>query len=232
MQENPMDFGVICECGERLPVNERDADSKVTCRCGLKVVVPSLVELQERGVVVSAASVERRIRRMLAGGELPITGRCAGCGEEEAARVANAYVECEKSHTRTTGGFRFLVVPGLFWVAWNEEKRTEIIGRDTDVRTPFSVCPQCRRQLGKSRFWVYLLVAALLGVAGVLLLCLYPWVALVLFLLAFFLPEWLRVRAWERRQRTLRGLLRKVPVYGQLLDKYPFGVVVVPTVKI
>ena len=139
-----------------------------------------------------------------------------------------ANVVCERYSTRTSGGLRFLWLPGLLRITWREEQRTEILGHDTDVPAPFNLCDICRQQLGASSAWRYWLLAALLAGAGVLLLSLDSWAGIPFLTLAIILPYWLRLRAWQRQQRALKGLLRGVPVYGQLLAKYPQAVVVLP----
>jgi hypothetical protein len=223
-----MGYQVSCECGESVPVKETDAGSAVNCRCGRRVVVPLAEELQTGRILVSAASIERRIRRMIACGDLPPDQLCASCGEAAGARLVKARAECERYRTRTSGGFRFLLIPGLFWVAWREEKRTERLGRDTDVPAPFHLCDGCRQRFRASNGWIYLLVASVLAAAVALLVYLTSWVGVVLLPLALGLPWRLRVRALKRRQRAIKQALRRVPVYGQLLDRYPYAIVILP----
>jgi hypothetical protein len=55
----------------------------------------------------------------------------------------------------------------------------------------------------------------------------YSWVAgLALGLVGLVAVLWRRQRRWVRWQRELKALVRKVPAYAQLLDLYPFALVV------
>jgi hypothetical protein len=136
-------------------------------------------------------------------------------------------LECERYKVREHGGWGLLVLP-WFWVAWREEKWTEIRGRDTDVPAPVRLCAGCHRELRDPAGPGYLLPATLLlavsGLAG------YFHVAAGVGLAAvgLVLLAWLRRRASRGRQRGLKGLLRKVPVYRQVLERYPRAVVVMP----
>jgi len=223
-----MAFDVYCECGQPLAVSESDAGSSLACPCGRPVVVPLIVELRARRVMTSAATIGRRIRRMIANNELPYAEECARCGDRMAARVVKTTVECERYRTRTTGGLRYIWIPFLFHMWWTEEERTELLGRDTDMPAPISLCLDCEKHLrepGVRRYWF---VAVLLCAVSLLIMYAINWVGLILLPFSFALPYWLHRRAMARRQRALRKLLRVEPVYGQLLDRYPYGTVVLP----
>jgi hypothetical protein len=194
-------------------------------------------EFQAQPVLLSAATVERRMRRMLANGELPITDGCVRCGDQTTARVVKAIVECERYRTRTTGGlnvflillillFHFIWLLHLIWR--REEERTEIFGRDTDVPAPITLCPECWQALGQPRVWPYVLIGAMLAATAVPLFYVNELIGFLLLPFSLAVPYWLNRRAQKRRQRTLKQLLRTVPVYGQLLDRYPYGVVMLP----
>jgi hypothetical protein len=225
-----MELGVICECGQCVAVQEPHAGSSVACKCGRPVVVPLLSEFEAQPVLLSAATIERRIRRMLAAKELPITDGCARCGDLATAQVVNAVVECERCRIRTTGGLKvlFIPIPGFHLIWWREPERTEEFGHDTDVPAPISLCPECWRHLGEPRVRPYALIAAMLAATAVPFF--YLNVGLGFLLLAIFLvvPYSLHRRAKKRWKRALKELLRTVPVYGQLLDRYPYGVVRLP----
>jgi hypothetical protein len=223
-----MGYQVSCECGECLPVQEADAGSSVNCRCGRRVVVPLLEELDTGRVIVSAASIERRIRRMIASGDLPAGRSCERCETPDVGQRVNATIQCERYRSRTSGGLRFFYFPGLFWVYWNEEKRTEILGRDTDVPAPFCLCDECRNRLPRPRAAPYLLLTVGLTTAAALLISQTSWVGVLLLPLALGIPWWLLRRALKRRQRAIKQALRRVPVYRQLLDRSPQAVVVLP----
>jgi hypothetical protein len=190
--------------------------------------VPLLEELQTGRALISAATIERRIRRMISSGDLPADRLCARCGSTDVTRPVDANVECERYRTKTSGGFRFLPIPGLFWVYWREEKRTETLGRDTDVKVVFHLCDGCRQQFRDPGGWAWLIIAAALTAAVGVMVYLSSWAGLALLLVALGLPWWLRLRALKRRQRAIKQVLRVVPVYKQLLDRYPNALVVLP----
>jgi hypothetical protein len=208
-------------------VAEADAGSSLTCACGRKVIVPLLEEFRDRPLLLSAATLERRVQRLIAEGELPPQGACLRCESEREAGVVNVALECEKYKTRTYGGTRFLILPWL-WVAWREEERVEIRGRHTDVPAPVCLCEECRSQFRRPPGSGYLLLATLLvavsGIVGYFNLAAGVGLATV----GLVLLGWHRHRVLKKRQRALKGLLQKVPVYRQVLARYPRAVVVMP----
>jgi hypothetical protein len=197
------------------------------------VVVPTPEEFQGSSLLLSAMTVERRVRRLLAAGELPPPGACARCGRWPDVGVVDLWLECERSQVRATGGSRPpLVLPFLsviLWLAWwEEERRVEILGHDTAVPVPLAFCPECARGLPCPRGAADLAAgAAVLALSAcVSYFTLLAGIALGLVGLAAVL-WW----AWRRRlrwHRDLKALLRQVPAYGQLLDQYRFATVVVP----
>jgi hypothetical protein len=221
-----MELGVYCECDQRLPVTESDAGSSIQCSCGRNVVVPLLDEFRVRPVLLSAVSLERRVQRLIAERELPITDACAGCGEGEGVQAVNVELECERSWAITSGGPRFLITP-WFWVAWEEEKRTEVPGRDTVIRAPIGVCPECRQRFRRPNRLVYLMVAVALLGAGLVLAYVHVLIRIGSMAVALAALYWQSRRAWKRRQRAIKDLLRNVPVYRQLLAQYPYATVIV-----
>jgi hypothetical protein len=225
-----MELGVLCECGQRLSVVESNAGSALNCSCGRRVVVPLLEEFQDHPVLLSAATVERRVRRLIAEGVLPSTEACLRCGDVTAQPVG-LHLQCERYTARTSGGQRFLLIPllwGFVWASWREPERLEIRGRDTDVPAPVSLCATCRSQLrapAASRQVV--LTALLLAASGVVgYFHLVAGVSLAVAGLALLVVvRRLALRGW---QGALKGLLRKVPVYRQVLGRYPSALVVLP----
>lgn len=215
-----MDFGVCCECGQCLPATEKDASTTLTCSCGRRVVVPAEEELQPGRVFLSAATLERRIQRLIAAGELPSSTACIGCGEEKMTDVVSVDLVCERYRARTSGGFRFLVFP-WFVVWWNEPRRQEIHGRDTDIRVPVCLCPECSQRLRGPRRWAYLALAFV--AVDVILPLIYYNPLIGVSTLAVVLASFFLHRRWalERRQKVFKGFLRKAPLYRQLLDRYP-----------
>jgi hypothetical protein len=222
-----MQLGVYCECGRCLPVAEANAGSSLTCGCGRKVIVPLLEEFRDRPLLLSAATLERRVQRLVAEGELPFGGACLQCGEEGGADLVKVSLECERYKVREHGGVGFLVLPWL-WVVWRQEKWVEIRGRDTDVTAPVRLCEECRREVrGAPGPGLLFPVAVLLAVSG---LVGYFHVAAGVGLAAagLVLLVWRRRRAFRTRQRALKEMLRKVPLYRQVLQRYPRAIVVLP----
>lgn len=229
-RERRMALGVQCECGICLPVAEEHAGSAITCSCGRRVVVPLLEEFRDRSLLLSAATLERRVQRLIAAGALPTRDACLKCGDLK-AQVVNVNLQCERYAARASGGLRFWIIPvpwGIHWAIWQEEKRVEIQGRDTDVRTPVAFCAACHHQLLAPTRSSYLWPGVLLAAGAILgyfhLLTGIGLVAVGLALLALKMP--FALRSW---QRELKGILRKVPVYRQVLERYPRAVVVIPT---
>jgi hypothetical protein len=194
------------------------------------VVVPPPEEFQGRTVVLSAATVERRIHRLLAAGELPSMRACMRCGQERDVETVNLLVDCEQSEVRTSGGWtvNWSPLPFVDVPVWKEELHVEVLGRDTIIPAPLALCPDCTRVLPCPKGRVDLAAAAAV-IALSVFVGYYSWVAgLATGLLGLAAILWRRQRRWVRWQRDLRALLRKVPAYGQLLDMYPFALVGFP----
>ena len=218
---------VCCECGHWVLVTPSKAGSKVSCPCGRPVVVPLLVEFRNRPDLLSAATIDRRIRRLIAKGELPISGGCSKCGLVVPVEVVPINVECERYTARAYGGHGVIYIPflSLLWW-WREEERVEIHGHDTDVQTPVCLCVPCQESINSTpRFWYFGFAVVTLG-AIVGFYSLAPGIIVVA-------AGLLGIVLWKRtanriRQRALKDLLCQVPVYGQLLSSYPDAAVVVP----
>jgi hypothetical protein len=85
-----MTLGVSCECGKCLPVTENDAGSALTCSCGRRVIVPLLEEFRDCSLLLSSASLERRVERLIAAGVLPSTAACLQCGAADAGSACRS----------------------------------------------------------------------------------------------------------------------------------------------
>jgi hypothetical protein len=234
-----MSLGVYCECGVCCAVEEEDAGHSVICPCGRTVVVPLLDEFRERPHLLSAATLERRIRRLLAEGELPDTDACRGCGNED-ARIVKVVAACERRSVHTSGGPSFLFIPlpwGFLWATMREETRVELRGRNTDIPTPISLCPACHRGLRRpSRPLDGLALGLLLLAVIVLIFVVFNGYPLFLIgigaaVVGMILVPWRRSRAWKRWDEAVKGLLRKVPVYRQVLEDYPHATIIIPQRK-
>src|SRR5262249_22005461 len=143
------------------------------------VVVPLLEEFRDRPVLLSASTIERRVRRLITKGELPATDACIKCGHLRTAEVVNTALECERYRTRVYGGgvgflFLILILPLWLFVFWvlvfwrKEEQRVEHYGRDTDVPAPVCLCTECHRRLGSTGRWKYVIAAGLFVAISVL----------------------------------------------------------------
>lgn len=226
---------VECECGELIPVTA-GVPGPLRCRCGRPVVVPLPEEFDGPTVLLSAATVERRVQRLLGAGHLPAGRGCACCGSPRAG-VLDVRVLCEASESRLTGGHRFLIIPGLFSVSWYEERRLEVLGRDNVIRTPVRSCDRCARRFRAppSSALGYVLAAGALGALAfglTLLALLVGWVALIpvgacaLGAVALLLLMSRQRRAGLARwQGRCKAVLADTPAYAQLLREYPHATV-------
>src|SRR5437660_1366997 len=100
-----MQYALECECGKRLPVEPTAAGGSLTCVCGRRVVIPTRDEFGSRPLILSAASVDRRVHRLVDVGELPPPGPCACCHRAD-SDVVDATLICERYRTRHSGGTR------------------------------------------------------------------------------------------------------------------------------
>jgi hypothetical protein len=224
-----MTLGVLCECGRCLPVAQTDAGSVLSCSCGRRVVVPLLEEFRDQSVLLSATTVERRVQRLSAEGVLPRTDACLRCGGVTAQAV-DIDLQCERYTAHASGGQRFLIIPllwGFVWATWREPEQLEIRGRDTDVAAPIGLCAVCRGELRAPAASWQLLAVPLLAVSGIVgYFQLLASIGLAIVgLVVLMVTRRFALRRW---QRVLKGLLRKVPVYRQVLAIYPDAVVVMP----
>jgi hypothetical protein len=219
-------LAVECECGRAVSM-PADGRGPLTCPCGNRVVLPPPEEFRGRSLVLSAMTVERRVHRLLAAGELPPMGACTRCCQVRDIEAVDLWLDCEQSQVRTSGGFRFLFIPGInLFLYWNEARRVEVLGHDTIVPAPLALCPACARALPCPSGAPDLVAGAAVIVVSVLV-GFYSWVAgLALGLVGLVAVLWRRHRRCVRWQRDLKALVRKVPAYGQLLDMYPYALVI------
>lgn len=225
---------ISCECGKTQTVSDEQAGSSVTCRCGFRIVVPLADEFDGRPLLTSAATIERRVHRLIALGELPLPGVCRSCGEVSDVDDVWLTLACERYKVRVSGGTHVLLLPMLFLsmlVWWEEEERVDIRGRDTDVMSPIRLCRTCRQKMRRrnTRPWV---VAAILAIAVAATIGIFSvWIAIGILFLAFVTIMITRRLSISRRERQLKNVLSTVPVYRQILDRYPGTAVIWPTRK-
>jgi hypothetical protein len=227
-----MELGVYCDCGICLPVAEDKTGSALTCSCGRRVVVPLLEEFREQPVLLSSVSVERRVKRLIAEGVLPRTDACLRCGDPK-PQVVDANVACERSKTRAYGGgLRLLLIPipfaGFLFKAWEEETAVEIHGRDTDVPAPVGLCAHCQDELRSppARWYLFSFLLLVLTSAAVGYVVL--WAGMVMAAAGLALLVLARHLAWKTWQQKLKRMLNKIPVYRQVMQRYPRAVVMMP----
>lgn len=224
---------VECECREVLPVPE-GATTSLRCSCGRSVIVSLVEEFDGRSVVLSAATLERRIRRLIAVEQLPPHRECAWCGSTHAEPL-DVRLVCEQTRSRVTGGFRFLRIPGLFWMFWREEERVENFGRENTVPVPLCACEMCARHVREPLRSNPMLLLTVVGIIALSALVGYlsPITgALVAMLSLIGLSVglgWRRFSTAARWQENLKSKLRQVSVYRQLLLEYPDAVVNLPS---
>lgn len=228
-QNSHMQVG--CVCGEWLAVQPSDAGGALKCSCGRRVEVPLLEEFDGRSSLPSAPTIEHRIALLIADGELPRRAGCAQCGNSNSAEQVDPKLDCERYNAYVHGGDRFIILPFfsfIFWAWWREDKRLEIVGRDTIITAPLCLCDKCRNWLRAQSGWLYFACAGLAiafgGIIGY-----FDWVIG----LAAALMGLLAVAVWRRlvftsRQKKLKSLLCEVPVYRQVLTRFPSALVIVP----
>ena len=76
-----MEYLVLCQCGQKVPVKVQDAGTTIRCACGRDVAVPSLSRLWTMsGIGAYEARAIDTVRRMLAEKSLPWGETCARSG--------------------------------------------------------------------------------------------------------------------------------------------------------
>jgi hypothetical protein len=222
-----MDFPVRCECGRLVPVPETAAGATHPCECGRTLDVPSLSELKRQcGLPAYSPPANLLIPHMIDAGELPAPA-CLGCGAPGETTV-EAVAECERAWE--TGGGRgwwlaFFVI-GIWALVLRQASRGDTVGRNLYVSVPFRLCPRCRRPAPRTGLILFLRVLKFVVLAagvGLAVLSLRAGFAVVG---AGLLLWWAEARARRGAQATMKRLLRRVPVYAQLLREYPEAQVV------
>lgn|GEM_PF-3705868 len=236
---------VECECGERVPVPE-GAESSLLCPCTRFVILPQEEEFAKNDILISASTLERRIKRLADQKLLPPDRECAWCGAKEAEPVDIRLV-CERSEYRESGRGRLLligigfvlltvllpiiVIPvllvRLIIMASNFEPEVEVLGRDNTVSVPICVCEDCARTLPRPEHSNVLLFVAIITnvVFAGIVAAFAPVIGVIgglLSLLVVILVVSLRRSQIAKRWETgIKDKLCQVPVYAQLLEDYP-----------
>jgi hypothetical protein len=222
---------VVCECYQLVPVSE-DAGPSVKCSCGRYVIVPPTAEFADSPVLISGCTLENRVRRLLALGQLPPSRECAWCGAPE-AQPFDIRLVCEESEARATGGEHIVWIPGLLWVYSREGEGVAFYGCDNTVPVPLCACQNCAEKLRAPKDLVLprFPLALFTTVAAAVIAVFAPIVALLAALLVFLtvfvmIPRRysLVLRRWDE---GVKERLNRVSIYAQLLTEYPFAVVMV-----
>jgi hypothetical protein len=221
-----MEFDLPCECRKVHRVSIGLAGTSIPCECGRQLAVPSSLKLREMaGLAPVEPEPELVIRGMINAGELPAR-HCILCGHE-AALCHSILIECERQWSRTTDDTPRLpfLFGGLLAYALRSSSRgptTEVFGRDVHVPAPLSTCHACAADVAPRRVgilwrgaaWICLLAGAVLLVTQRIMPALWLLVAAAVLMV---------VARWRRaaEQSRLRALLRRMPEYDDLFQKYP-----------
>jgi hypothetical protein len=184
-------------------------------------------------VVLSAPTLERRIRRLVAAELLPPHRECAWCGSVH-AELLDIRLVCEPDRDLVTSGSRFPLIRGRSWAYWWEVERIDRYGGENTVSVPLPACAWCARG---QRMPKRSTVAQALGGIAVAILAvgfgsLFSGVGHLVWRAAFLGlwvgAVWRKSDLAARWQRDFKDKLRQVPVYRQLLQEYPHAAVMVP----
>jgi hypothetical protein len=156
-------------------------------------------------------------------GELPLGKVCLACGQAT-DEVVETVAECERLWTQERGKTS---VVGLAWIFHlplpliTHQTEERILSRGGSVPVPIRLCKSCLGTLGPS----LLLslsgpLAVLFALTGGLLLFVDLWLGAA-FLTGAVLSGCVRSLVRRRRQAAIKGFLKQIPLYGQLLDEYP-----------
>jgi hypothetical protein len=223
---------IECECRKALPVPE-DTSAPLRCSCGRPAIIPPPEEFESRRVVVSAPTLERRIRRLVAAELLPPHRECAWCGSVHAG-LLDVHLVCEPDRDLVTGGSRFPLASRRSWAYWWEVERIDRYGGENTVPVPLAACEWCARgqRMPKRSMVAWALGSIAVAILAVGIGSLFSGVGLLLWR-AMFVGLWAGA-AWRnssyaaRWQRDFKDKLRQVPVYSQLLQEYPHAAVMLP----
>ena len=220
---------ISCECGKWVAVNPEDAGSAVKCVCGRRVEVPLLDEFEGRSELISATTLEARILRLVRVGELPMRDGCVVCETVSDLEIIPTILECETSSVHYRDSVSVIWVPGIFSIWTYKEEKPEVFGNDTSVPAPVCLCKQCQTCL-HSKKTAYFLWPVLIGVLFGGMAAYFHIVAGVAMMIVTVLIGTILFRYWsiKSRQKLLKNILSRVPVYRQMLDSYPYAVVIIP----
>lgn len=93
-------------------------------------------------------SASEKVRVLVAAGELPRGTTCVRC-QFPTEGILDCSVECERPYRSERGFWDYLLLMafGSWWlaaIAWRDYEQTEVHGRETLVKTPLRMCPDCQ----------------------------------------------------------------------------------------
>jgi hypothetical protein len=184
------------------------------------VQVPSLAELRRQaGLPTYEVNPADLIEEMLAAGELPHSCMCVRCGDTT-AEVLAARAECEKVWVPRSGGWYVGGLVGGIPFFFGDRDDGEPQGRNLTVLVPIALCPDCQQRLVPEYLIPIFRVLAVANLAaGFIFLAWSIWAALLLPLAG--LLWWGQKLCIRRQQRAFKAVLRQVPIYARLLERYP-----------
>jgi hypothetical protein len=164
---------------------------------------------------------------MIEAGELPPPA-CVGCGDVGEETVP-ASAECERAWESGGGrgwwvAFFLFGLLGALLLRARGEGRT--YGRNLYVPVTFRLCGRCRCPSPRTGLFLFLRVLKFgLLVVGAALTFAEPVLGAPL-VVAGVLLWWVETATRRGRQAAIKRLLRRVPVYRQLLGDYPDAIIV------
>lgn len=149
-----MQYELDCECGDYVTVEEMAAGTTALCRCGRRIIIPSLRELRRRaGVAEPGLSPELVVETLLLAGKLPEEDHCVLCGVATDASVC-CMTECERALVQGGRQPWWVYLLALLSFGWfgvaiakasaGEEREW---GKDRIFPLPLRVCDACRQGL-------------------------------------------------------------------------------------
>ena len=219
-----MDSRLRCACGRYLEVAEGSAGTEVSCACGRRVQLPSLIQLRSlAGLPAQDSQILPAIEEMLQSATLPTMRSCCRCDAEtnEVADVNVTWLVEKTATSEPSGLFRVLAYLAFVYLLF-VYLYPRSIGRkfvEVAVRLPVRICPACYRQFAKTARFRLIGPAIGLVILGSVLVFWSPWWAF-LFPIALF-TAFTVVPATENRQVTIEEMVRREPIYNHLLDRFP-----------
>ncbi|MGL6096294.1 MAG: hypothetical protein ACRC7O_10925 [Fimbriiglobus sp.] len=139
-------YSVTCECGQTTSVTGTAAGSRIACRCGKSIDVPSLAELKH-AAGERAGSADFALTGLLLTGRLPLEQHCVLC-DHVTDNKATYHVVCERPEVgRTLPGWQWALLLFLSPFAWakllSAGDDAPVHGRSVSFRLPIRVCEFC-----------------------------------------------------------------------------------------